>query len=289
MLALAALRFWQVVRAGERATLIATPEHQFQVATLSIVDASVHRVGGEIVDIDYQSTLHFFERRAEVEADDCPWTRVLYQDDDPELVIARDRHEKDVVLPRLRLSHTDRVLDVGCGVGRWALAVAPLVRAYLGTDFSEGLLSRARNELSKFWNADLECLRAQDIAHLVGRRSPFNRVILSGILAYLNDEDAKRCLRGIADLSSPSGTIIYVREPMGVSARLTLDNFWSDQLGARYSAIYRSCEEYEMLFQEMLGPFGFRISQFEDLYPADLQNRAETSQFIVMISSEDGT
>ena len=248
---------------------------------------SEKRISEKVVEIDYDATRRFFERRAQRSADTCAWTRVMYQDDHPDLVIARDKHEKETVLPQLELRATDRVLDVGCGVGRWALAAAPQVAYYLGTDFSEGLLERAREDLHSHPHVEFQCLPAQDIEGLVGRQEPFNRVILAGILAYLNDDDVKRCLRGVAEICSVSDAIVYLREPMGVASRLTLDKYWSEQLDSEYSAIYRSRGEYEQLLRETLCDSGFRISQFVSLYPTDLRNRVETSQFIVFLHRSD--
>ena len=245
---------------------------------------SEKRITDRVVEIDYDATRRFFEQRANRPADTCAWTRVMYQDDNPELVVARDKYEKEVILPQLRLGSTHRVLDVGCGVGRWALAVAPLVQNYLCTDFSEGLLDRARDDLRSFSNVEFRCLPAQDVELLVDSHEPFNRVILAGILAYLNDDDVRRCLRGVAKVCSRDDAVVYLREPMGVAARLTLDNYWSEQLDAQYSAVYRSRDEYENLVQDTLCEEGFDINQFTNLYPEDLRNRVETSQFIVLLS-----
>ena len=247
------------------------------------MDEPEKRISDKVVDIDYEATRRFFERRADRHVDTCAWTRVMYQDDNPELVIARDTHEKQTVLPHLKLQASHRVLDVGCGVGRWALATAPLVKQYLGTDFSEGLLRRARDELRLYRNADFQCLPAQDVGLLAGGQDPFERVILAGILAYLNDDDVERCLRGVAKLCSASDAIVYIREPMGVASRLTLDRYWSDQLDSEYSAIYRSREQYRLMLERTLCADGFNISQFTPLYPPDLENREETSQFIVLL------
>ena len=241
------------------------------------------RISDKVVDIDYEATRRFFERRADRPADTCAWTRVMYQDDNPELVVARDTHEKQTVLPKLKLQPSHRVLDVGCGVGRWALATAPLVEQYLGTDFSEGLLNRARDDLRAHPNVEFQCLPAQNIGSLAGGHEPFDRVILAGILAYLNDDDVERCLQGVAELCSATDAIVYIREPMGVASRLTLDRYWSDQLESEYSAIYRSREQYRLMLERTLCAEGFTISQFSPLYPQDLENRVETNQFIVLL------
>lgn len=242
------------------------------------------RISDEVVEIDYDATQRFFDQRAVGSADACSWTRVMYQDDNPDLAVARDKHEKQVVLPQLHLNPTHHLLDVGCGVGRWALTVAPLVQSYLGTDFSDGLLARAREALGQCSDVEFLRLAAQDVETLAGRRGPFHRVILAGILAYLNDDDAKRCLRGVAKVCSKTDAIVYLREPMGITSRLTLDKFWSDQLNSEYSAIYRSREEYQALLEETLCAEGFHIDQFTALYPQDLQNRVETCQCIVLLN-----
>lgn len=207
----------------------------------------------------------------------------MYQDDNPALAVARDKHEKATVLPLLQLMRTDRLLDVGCGVGRWAVACAPVVKDYLGTDFSEALLRQAREETATFSNAEFMCLAAQDTELLRESRGCFSRVILAGILAYLNDEDVVRCLRGVADVTATTDAIVYLREPMGMSSRLTLDNFWSEQLGAEYSAIYRSRGEYRDFLESTLCAEGFQVTHFDSLYPENLENRPETSQFIVLL------
>ena len=74
------------------------------------------RVFGEKRTINYLSTLEFFEARANVAAQNV-LTATMYQDAD--LASRRDRAEKETVLPQLNLREGDRVLDIGCGSGRW--------------------------------------------------------------------------------------------------------------------------------------------------------------------------
>ena len=42
-----------------------------------------------------------------------------YQDKHPELALERDKYEKDRIMPFLNLQPESRILDIGCGVGRW--------------------------------------------------------------------------------------------------------------------------------------------------------------------------
>lgn len=64
----------------------------------------------------------------------------------------RDRFEKERILPLLSLRPGIRVLDIGCGVARWAEALLPFVSengVYVGVDFSEEILSLAKEFLSR--------------------------------------------------------------------------------------------------------------------------------------------
>ena len=39
------------------------------------------------------------------------------------------------------------MLDIGCGIGRWAEQAAPLCREYVGTDFSSEMVKTAARRL----------------------------------------------------------------------------------------------------------------------------------------------
>jgi cyclopropane fatty-acyl-phospholipid synthase-like methyltransferase len=248
-------------------------------------DGTSTRTTGTRVDLDYAATRAFFDARAGRADGPCPWTATMYQDTTPELAAARDRCEKERVLPLLRLHSAARVLDVGCGVGRWAVSIAPRVATYHGVDFSEGLLEQARLICAETPGAEHALFTrcdAQDVGQLEGG---YDRIVLAGILAYLNDDDARRCLEGVAAVASPDA-IVYLREPMGVGARLTLDRHWSDDLEADYSAIYRTVSEYRDLLDLTLAPAGLHLQAIGDLYPPELDNRSETRQRIIVLGPE---
>ena len=71
-----------------------------------------------------------------------------YQDKHPELALERDRYEKDRIMPFLNLQSESRVLDVGCGVGRWGnhmLKILSNQGMYVGDDYSGNILKLAKN------------------------------------------------------------------------------------------------------------------------------------------------
>jgi SAM-dependent methyltransferase len=227
------------------------------------------RVFGEKRALDYNRTLAFFEARSAGAAQN-PLTATMYQDAD--LANRRDDAEKQTALPHLRLCPDDRVLDIGCGSGRWAQLIAPAVGAYVGIDFSAGLLNAARQRVGI---ASFQCMRADDIhPEALLLPPPFSLFVCSGILAYLNDIDVLRLFDTVSQSACPNGRI-YIREPIAKSQRLTLDAYWSEELRSLYSAVYRTRSEYLDLF---CGLRAFRLLSEGEPFPRELQNRTETEQ-----------
>lgn len=244
-----------------------------------------NRIEGETASIDYASTLRFFERRAARYGEVGPLSVTMYQDHDPDLAAQRDRWEQETVLSLLALQGTRSVLDIGCGVGRWAGHLEPFVAAYLGIDFSAGLLDIARQRASLLPAPErfrFQRVSAADIERVpLALSPPFDLILVAGVLVYLNDEDCAATLDGIAALSAPSASV-YVREPMAKETRLTLERFYSSELRDQYSAIYRTQEQYSGLFEEHLLRRGFECAHSGPLFPEGLHNRRETAQRVYL-------
>jgi ubiquinone/menaquinone biosynthesis C-methylase UbiE len=224
--------------------------------------------------INYERTLAFFEARAKTAVTN-PLTATMYQS--PALADRRNQAEKQIAIPLMDLRFNDRVLDLGCGSGRWALDITPSVSAYLGLDFSEGLLKIARAQIPA---ATFQCMpvNAIDIDALIVA-PPFKLVICSGILAYLNDRDVTSVFASVSQIAAPESRF-YIREPIAKSERLTLDDYWSEELGASYSAVYRTRFEYLDLFSSLRG---FQVREEGEPFPPELQNRAETEQHFFLL------
>ena len=234
------------------------------------------RLNGTKHDISYDATLEFFEGRGRAAQPDAPQVATMYQDKN--LATKRDACEKDTVLPLLALRGDERVLDIGCGCGRWAEALSGRVTSYLGIDFSGELLKLAEKH-------SCPCIRFQRLsaqnvsAATLAVPPPFDLFICAGILIYLNDSDVSRIGHSIAQVASPRARV-YLREPMAKEERLTLDRFHSAELETEYSAIYRTLAQCNEIFGEPLCQAGFRCTLEQTLYPPDLCNRKETEQYI---------
>lgn len=244
------------------------------------------RIYGDQIDLPELGVKSFFKERSTRSDSDNPYISVLYQDKNPELAISRDRHEKEKILPLLRLSKTDDVMDVGCGIGRWAEGLYDQVRSYTGIDLDEGLISIAKSYFQQYPACHFYCLSADQVnAPPVCARGPFSLLIVSGVLLYLNDSAIVQFFSNCRQLLR-SGANLYIREPLAINNRLTLNGVWSDDLEQEYYAIYRTKAELSYLIDEGL-QCGLERMDFLPLYDDEnLNNRAETRQFYSIFSLE---
>ena len=98
------------------------------------------RIKKEKVAIDYEATKAFFKKRAEKFTIENPYSVTMYQDNNKELVIARNAKEIEKLYPYLNIGSQSKVLDIACGIGRWADALPEDITEYCGIDFSTELI-----------------------------------------------------------------------------------------------------------------------------------------------------
>ena len=104
------------------------------------------------------------------------------------------------------LSQGDRVLDVGCGMGRYTFALADRGLAVEGLDLSEALLERFRHFDAGRYNIPLHCGDILDPPD--GLTGEFRAVVGFFTLHHLHDLDA--CLRSMRALVEPGGRIVFL-------------------------------------------------------------------------------
>lgn len=243
------------------------------------------RVKDEVISIDYNSTSSFFERRAHKYNEENPYSVTMYQDNNPDLVIARNNKELEKLLPELRLDSSSRILDLACGIGRWSDSINGLIEEYCGIDFSPGLIDIAKSRCQKD-NRFFFTGQISDFTGVLKQNNhirTYNRFLLIGMMMYINDSDITRVLNQIIDISDPH-SIICIREPIGINNRLTLNEFYSDELKSNYSAIYRTRNELFDMLSDTLIKNGFFIRDENYLFKEDqLNNRKETAQYYIIL------
>lgn len=247
-------------------------------------EQSVMRIKEQVTDIDYQETRKFFTKRAEKYQENNPYSVTMYQDNNPDLVKERNKAEIEKLYPKLRLSEHSRILDIACGIGRWADAVETRIEEYCGIDFSGELIEianeRNRKDNFSFYEGAISKI---DQVLLSNGKGKYNTVLMVGILMYLNDQDVFSTLQATEKVCEEHA-VLCIREPIGISARLTLKDFFSEELQDNYNAIYRTREELQKILQVTLLEKGFSVAEQGFLFEKDaLNNRKETAQYYYVL------
>lgn len=233
--------------------------------------------------IDNASILEFFDTRAKKINTLDHLRVVMYQDNNPDLVVHRDVVEKDILLPKLKLDDKARILDVGCGTGRWLDSLDDNFAYYHGIDISKGFISYAQNKFKYRNNIRFSVASVNNLSlEILEEKEKFTQLLCIGVLIYLNDEDLIRALQCINDMMDNNAKLIF-REPIALVERLTLINEYSEDMQQSYSAIYRTKDELIGFFN--LYVKRFRVSNFNKLFDDKLNNRKETQQYYFILES----
>lgn len=239
------------------------------------------RVYQEKLDIQYEDTKEFFAKRASCYHEDNPYSVTMYQDNNPELVVKRNEREIAFLMPKLQLSESSRVLDVACGIGRWADAITMNIDKYVGVDFSDELIeiAKRRNKRENFSFYQGGATELQKVISGNGQEAAYNVVLVMGLQIYLNDGDISLLFKQICSLCGKEA-VVCLREPVAIEERLTLKEFYSEDLKENYNAIYRTCEEHMRNYSQVFGREGFALVEEGFLYKEEsLNNRRETAQY----------
>jgi 2-polyprenyl-3-methyl-5-hydroxy-6-metoxy-1,4-benzoquinol methylase len=121
----------------------------------------------------------------------------IYERDKPFSQRILDRLFRQVVVERFRLicnlapgAHGFSVLDVGCGSGRYAIALAAAGGRVTGVDVSPAMIELARHEASRAGCADRCCFRVSSFQDFESPES-FDVVVATGYFDYLEEPAAE--------------------------------------------------------------------------------------------------
>lgn len=164
-----------------------------------------------------------------------------------------------------------KILEIGCGIGRWAEAIYSKCDSYLGIDYAEDLIEIAKKSYD-YENCKFQVMSAMDIkVEELLIEPPFDIILISGVLMYINDSDLTKVIDSI-NLVSTDDKKLFIMEPIScLETRLTLKDFYSEELESDYNAVYRTENEYLEFFKR----FNSKTITVEDMYK-DLNHRSET-------------
>lgn len=144
--------------------------------------------------------------------DDAQTAALALHGSEPLYDAYRDRAERLAVYALLpRIEPHWRALDLGCGPGRWTVPLAKSCAAVVAVDFSEQMLTHARDRAHaagvagkiSFMRADLQML---DCAQLGG---PFDLVFAAGVLQFFSLEALQTLMPKLAACVSPGGLLLH--------------------------------------------------------------------------------
>lgn len=139
---------------------------------------------------------------------------LVLNETDPDVFDAAGRVDAETLRPLI--SPSDTVLDLGCGVGRVALHVAPLCRTLWAVDASQTMLDLAAARLAAIPNVRFALSEGTAIPSLESESIDVAYSILT--LQHVEREDAFLLLRELARVVRPGGTL-FVTFPNLLSDR----------------------------------------------------------------------
>ena len=148
-------------------------------------------------------------------------------------------------------------------------------------DYSEDLIEIAKENYN-YDNCHFQVLSASqlDTADLLVS-APFDIVIITGVLIYFNDDTIKKMIKDLNSLCASNKTI-YIRETLSfLETRLTLKDFFSENLEADYNAIYRTDDEFLDFIKGINGNITIETGEIFD----ELKNFTETGYKYFLIKS----
>jgi len=212
------------------------------------------------VTLDQAEVRRFWDAQARKLGATAVASSVTNLEEDPELVAEKVAHERRRVREFLPLDPGASLLDLGAGIGAWSLYLAPFVARVVAVEYNEAFVRFGREEQARGGIGNVEFVVSP--AEAFTTAEPFDLVFISGLMIYLNDGAALRLMRNLRALVRPGGAVV-LRDGTGVPARHEINDRFSEALQARYSAVYRTREEYVALFREA----GCALEADDDMFP----------------------
>ena len=218
------------------------------------------RIYNDKENIDTKGVQNFYEQRAKNEKS---LKAVLLNELLPSnAAVIRNKTEFEN-LKRYLGDRQYNVLDIGCGMGRWAENLQDkYIISYDGIDFSQNFIENAKTKFKDdkriaFYQMSATKLDKKQL------KDKYDLIIITGVCMYINDEDLSLLFVSIDELLKDGG-ILYIQESVSVlDERLTLKDFYSNELQCNYSAIYRTINEYDAILNNIYN-FEFLVDSHRD-------------------------
>jgi len=233
--------------------------------------------------LDAKKVKDFWDRRPD-NYNKLSFESLANLENDPKFLDIKIRTEMEKVFAWLPDLTGKTVLDLGAGVGQWAFRFQHKgAKKITAVEFSAAMIEVGKLEARKrnIDNVDFILSSAENYC------SPehYDVIFISGLMIYLNDEQAEKLLSNLRAYSKPESTIL-LRDGTGVGERFEINNRYSANLQAEYSATYRTAEQYEAIFAR----YGFSLTRSENMFPEGhmLNKYPETRLRLYHFEQENG-
>ncbi len=185
------------------------------------------------------------------------------------------RAKLELVARKLRLRPGQRVLDVGCGWGSFAIhAAREHGAAVLGITLSEAQAALARERVMQAGVADLVEIRLADYRAL--REAPFDAIASIGMVEHVGESQIDTYASILASLLAPGGALLN----HGIAALRTDEDASADPFTNRY--VFPDGEPLHLsrvqLALERAGLASEHVEGFVDDYALTLGHWARTAR-----------
>jgi SAM-dependent methyltransferase len=183
------------------------------------------------------------------------------------------RHQSEWETFRRRLPPPPfSLLELGCGAGRWAFSLAPLVSRYVGVDLSVEQIRVAKEYATQKRWKHLEFF-VNNIMDYDPGEERFDCIYLSGVAMYLEDEELDALLSRIKVWLKPGGLLVERDSILVGAVRHVRDD-------GQYFAIYRLCEEIIASFTRAGFSFVDDTRSYSILQTRELWKSRELCEFM---------
>jgi SAM-dependent methyltransferase len=215
---------------------------------------AIGRIYGGKTDIDGESVKNFWNNNAQ--KDSSLKSVLLGYDFGENSADLHNQKEAKIVLDFIG-DGKKTILDIGCGIGRWAYNLKPIILKYDGIDFSEKFIESANHSFNGFDEISFHCMSATNIDQIKLLKK-YDVIIMAEVSMYINDEELDKVYGYINNFTGKS-SLLYIQDTTSLlETRLTLKDFESKELKTKYNVIYRTKNEYETLFKKYLAGFKIR-------------------------------
>lgn len=222
-----------------------------------------NRIYDQIIDLNPKNVQNFWQNRTQKNGLNSV---LLGKQSNPTINILRNEIEKELLINILEENlKNSSILDIGCGIGRWADNLIDYYKVYDGIDYINDFIIKNNRKFQNCDNVNFYTMKVENIQSKLLREN-YDNIIITGVLMYLNDAVLTKVFKNIKSFNAKN---IYIQETISTTdCRLSLVDFYSNELKTEYSAIYRTKKEYKDLFEKHLSNYSVEFNDFllEDVF-----------------------